>query len=142
MTGQNYSNHTRYHKLFHFFLWPLTLVGLIGSVINLFRANAENLYDASLMALAFFLLFNIAGLARMYALKAQDRAIRAEENLRHFILTGKPLDSRLRTGQIVALRFASDQEFPELAKRAAEEKMSQKQIKMEIKNWRGDYRRV
>jgi hypothetical protein len=47
-----------------------------------------------------------------FALRAQDRAIRAEENLRHFILTGKPFDSRLRMSQIIALRFAPDDEFP------------------------------
>jgi hypothetical protein len=142
MTEQNYSNHTRFHKLFHFVMWPLTLVGFIGSVVNLFRANAENIYDASLMALAFFLLFNIAGLARMYALKAQDRAIRAEENFRHYLLTGKPLDSRLKMGQIIALRFASDQEFPKLAERAAAENLSNARIKKEIKQWKGDHYRV
>jgi hypothetical protein len=100
------------------------------------------MYDASLMVLVFFILFNVAGLARMYALKAQDRAIRAEENFRHYLLSGKPLDSRLRMGQIIALRFASDAEFPQLAQRAANENLSQKQIKMEIKNWRGDHYRV
>ena len=75
-------------------------------------------------------------------LKAQDRAIRAEENLRHYLLTGKPLDSSLKMGQIVALRFASDAELPQLAQRAVSEGMSPKQIKSDIKNWRGDYNRV
>ena len=80
--------------------------------------------------------------ARAFALKAQDRAIRAEENLRHFSITSKLLDSRLTISQIVALRFASDEEFVALAKKAADEKLSNKQIKEEIKNWRGDYYRV
>jgi hypothetical protein len=142
MTDQNYSNHTRLHKLFHFFIWPLTLVGFIGSMVNLFKANSGNIYDASLMALAFFLLFNIAGLARMYALKAQDRAIRAEENFRHFILAGKPLDPRLKISQIVALRFASDAEFPALAQRTAAENLTNAQIKQEIKQWKADHYRV
>jgi hypothetical protein len=79
---------------------------------------------------------------RWFALRAQDRAIRAEENFRHFILTGKPLDSRLRMGQIIALRFASDEEMPALAKRAVEEKLSQKEIKKAIKTWKPDYNRV
>jgi hypothetical protein len=117
-------------------------VGFIGSAINLFKANSENLYDASLMALAFFLLFNITGMARMYALKAQDRAIRAEENFRHFILTGKPLDNRLRMAQIIALRFAADQEFPTLAQRAITENLNPAQIKKEISVWKPDYNRV
>ncbi|MEY2586833.1 MAG: hypothetical protein RLY11_682, partial [Bacteroidota bacterium] len=90
----------------------------------------------------FVLLLLIGGMVRTYALKAQDRAIRAEESLRHFILTGKPFDSRLNIRQIIALRFASDEELPTLAKRAAEESMRSKQIKEEIKNWREDNYRI
>jgi hypothetical protein len=80
--------------------------------------------------------------ARIFALKAQDRAIRAEENLRHFAMTGKLLDSRLDTRQVVALRFAGDAEFPLLARRAAEEKMAPGAIKRAIKDWRADLYRV
>jgi AMMECR1 domain-containing protein len=52
------------------------------------------------------------------------------------------LDSRLSVGQIVALRFASNDEFVELARRAVEENLSQKQIKNAIQHWKGDYYRV
>ncbi len=81
-------------------------------------------------------------MVRTYALKAQDRAIRAEENLRHFILTGKPFDSRLNIRQIIALRFASDEELPTLAKKAAEENLHSKEIKQQIKDWRADNYRI
>jgi hypothetical protein len=81
-------------------------------------------------------------LARIFSLKAQDRAIRAEENLRHFILTGKPLDSRLTIRQIIGLRFASDEEFADLAKKAAESGLSEEDIKKSIKNWKADTYRV
>jgi hypothetical protein len=81
-------------------------------------------------------------LARVFALKAQDRAIRAEENLRHFVLTGRLLDSRLAVQQIIGLRFASDAEFPALAERAAAEGMAQKDIKAAVKTWRADFYRV
>ncbi|MBM3915438.1 MAG: hypothetical protein FJ348_05290 [Sphingomonadales bacterium] len=81
-------------------------------------------------------------MVRSYGLKVQDRAIRTEERLRHFILTGQPLDKRLKMGQIVALRFAADQEMPALAKRAAEETLTPKQIKQAITEWRPDLRRV
>ena len=76
--------------------------------------------------------------ARSFALKAQDRAIRAEENFRHYLATGKPLDSRLTMRQIIGLRFAGDDEFVALAKQAADENLSEKQIKMAIKNWKAD----
>ena len=76
--------------------------------------------------------------ARFFALRAQDRAIRAEERLRHFMLTSKPLDPRLTMRQIIGLRFASDAEFPELAARAAQESLSQDAIKQAVKNWRPD----
>ena len=66
---------------------------------------------------------------RVFALKAQDRAIRAEENLRYFVLTGQLLDPRLGIRQIIALRFAPDDEFVGLAKRAASEQLTEDAIK-------------
>jgi hypothetical protein len=80
--------------------------------------------------------------ARAFALKAQDRAIRAEENLRHFAIAGKLLDKRLTIHQVIALRFASDEEFVLLAQQAADENLSNKQIKEQIKNWRADDYRI
>jgi len=79
---------------------------------------------------------------RTFALKAQDRAIRAEERLRYFILTGKPLPAELRFSQIIALRFASDAEYLELLDRTIKEQLSAKEIKAQIKNWKADYHRV
>ena len=142
MQEQNFSNHARYHGLYHFFTAPLVLIGLIGSIINYTNSAPENKYSASLLVLVFFILLLLGWIVRGYALKAQDRAIRAEENLRHFILTGKALDSKLRMGQIVALRFASDEEFPALAAKAAAENMSGKSIKQSIQNWKADHNRV
>jgi hypothetical protein len=92
-----------------------------------------------LLSVGCLLLF---GFARTFALKVQDRAIRAEENLRHFALTGKLLDHRLSIKQIVGLRFASDAEFPELARKAADQGMPLKEIKQAVKNWRADHDRA
>jgi hypothetical protein len=142
MNEQNFSNHTRYHPLFHYVLAPLAFAGLVGSVVNLMNCEPAGLYSASLLVIAFVLIFILGMLVRTYALKAQDRAIRAEENFRHFLLTGKPLDARLRTGQIVALRFASDAELPSLAQKAAEEKLGSKAIKSAIKQWKADHYRI
>jgi len=130
------------HPPYHYVSAPLLIAGLIGSIVNLVNSKPDGYYSASLLVLVFVLLLLIGGMVRTYALKAQDRAIRAEESLRHFILTGKPFDSRLNIRQIIALRFASDEELPTLAKRAAEESMRSKQIKEEIKNWREDNYRI
>jgi hypothetical protein len=92
--------------------------------------------------LAGFIFLCLFAFVRIFALKAQDRAIRAEENLRHFALTGKLLPATLRIGQIVALRFASDEEFVALAIKAAAENLSVKQIKESINNWKADTYRV
>ena len=79
---------------------------------------------------------------RAFALKAQDRAIKAEENFRHYLLTGKTLNSKLTMRQIIGLRFASDEEYVELAERAVKENLSEKDIKKSIKNWKPDLYRV
>jgi hypothetical protein len=98
----------------------------------------ERIYSADLIfSLSIASLFGFFFM-RTFALKAQDRAIRSEENLRHFVLTGKLLDSRLQVKQIVALRFAADEEFVGLAKKAADSNMAPEDIKKEIKNWKGD----
>jgi hypothetical protein len=92
-----------------------------------------------LMAIALSI---ISVLLRTFPLMAQDRAIKAEENLRHFALTGKLLDGRLTLSQIIALRFASDNEFVILADRAIIENLSNKDIKKAIQYWRADHHRV
>jgi hypothetical protein len=142
MKTQNYSNHARFDPLWHFTAMPLTLAGLVASIVNLVRCSEVNCFMSVLLVLIFFILATVVALVRSYGLKVQDRAIRAEERLRHFVLTGQPLDKRLRMGQIVALRFATDEEMPALAKRAAEESLTPKQIKEAIKVWKADLRRV
>jgi hypothetical protein len=142
MSEQNFKKHSRYIPLWHFII-PLIILSLLpGSIINLVHAEASNVYSAALIVVIAVLLIGFYWYTRWFALRAQDRAIRAEENFRHFILTGKPLDSRLRMGQIIALRFASEEEMPALAKRAVEEKLSQEEIKKAIKTWKPDYNRV
>ena len=142
MAEQNLKNHVRLVAGYHGVTFLFILSGLIGSIVNLIKADAHTHYSAALLVVVFLALTGLFWYTRVFALKAQDRAIRAEENFRHFILTGKPFDKQLRLGQIIALRFASDEELPALAKRAVEEKLSQKDIKQAIQNWRADYHRV
>ncbi|GGI25944.1 DUF6526 family protein [Pedobacter mendelii] len=137
--SQNYQNHKRYYPLFHFFTIPLTVLGL-GLAIYAYVAIPTII--TGLIVLVFFLIAIVALMARMFALKAQDRAARAEEKLRYFILSGKSLPTDLKLGQILALRFAGDEEFLALVDRAVTEKLSVDDIKKSIKNWRGDYHRI
>jgi len=142
MKEQNFRNHSRYIILWTF-ITPLILVAILGgSIVNLIHADAHTHYSAALILLIAVVLIIIYWYARAFALRAQDRAIRAEENLRYFILTGKPFDSRLRLSQIIALRFAPDDEFPELVKKAVEEKLGSKEIKAAIQKWKADHHRV
>ncbi len=144
MQTQHYKNHSRLLPLYHGVTLLAILALVIGSFINLYQviATGGGLYSASLICLTSLILLMLFFFARSFALKAQDRAIRAEENLRHFILTGKPLDSRLRMSQIIGLRFAEDEEFVGLAQKAVNENLSSKQIKQSIKNWKADHHRV
>lgn len=144
METQNYANHRRLVPVFHFVLFPLIVLTLVGSLVNLVQSarRGEGLYSASLIVALSVCVLLLFFLCRIFALKAQDRAIRAEENLRHFALTGKLLDSRIDIRQTIGLRFASDAEFVSLAKRAAEEKMTEDSVKKAIRNWRADHYRV
>ncbi|HAN65053.1 MAG TPA: hypothetical protein DCQ34_01610 [Chitinophagaceae bacterium] len=139
---QQYSNHRRLVPFFHGVTFPLILAILIGSLINLSKVEQEGLYSASLLVIIAFVLLFLFVFTRLFALKAQDRAIRAEENLRSYVLTGHLLDPRLSMAQIVALRFASDQEFGELALRAVAENLSPNDIKKAIRHWKADHYRV
>lgn len=143
MATQSYQNHTR--RVPGFLAVGLILfLTFIGGGVNLYRSigDHQRLYSAALVLVLTACVFAIGIFARAFALKAQDRAIRAEESIRHFILTGKPLDSRLEPRQIVALRFASDDEFPGLAVRAAQQNLKLDEIKRLVKYWRADTHRV
>ena len=144
MSTQNYANHRRTDPGFHFLLFGLIVLTLGGSIANLIRAVGRHsgISNASLIVMLTVIVALLAGFCRMYALKAQDRAIRAEENLRHFVLTGTLLDPRIGIKQVIALRFAPDEEFAALAKRAAEESLTPDAIKQAVKNWRADTYRV
>ena len=144
MMTQTYANHRRYVPMFHGFLFGLLVITLVGSLVNLYKSlgDHQRIYSASLIVVLTFCILMLFFFCRLFALKAQDRAIRAEENLRHFALAGKLLDPGLTVRQIIGLRFAPDDEFVALAQRAAREQMSEDNIKRAVKNWRADTYRV
>lgn len=140
MPVQNYENHRRVVPLYHYVLFFLLVLTFIGSLVNFYKSwgDHQRIYSASLIVVLVFCTLLLFFYTRIFALKVQDRAIRAEENLRHYVLTGKLLDPGLTIRQIIGLRFASDAEFVELAQRAAKENLSEDAIKRAVKNWRPD----
>lgn len=142
MQEQNFKNHTKMEPGYHYVALPALLIFLIGSINFLIQGTAENKYLGAMLSLLSVILVLMAWYLRIFALKAQDRAIRAEENFRHYAATGKPFPQGLKVSQIIALRFASDEEFVALTAKAASEQLSNKQIKELIKNWKADHDRV
>jgi hypothetical protein len=142
--NQNYANHQRMHPLFHYVLSLLAIILLVSSLTQLVSSirSGNQIFLSFNFVLISIMLIIIFLLVRSYPMKAQDRAIRAEENLRHYVLTQKPLDSRLSLKQIIALRFASDAELPALSEKAAAEQMTPDAIKKSIQKWRGDHYRI
>ena len=144
MKPQTYANHRRYVPLFHFVTFGLIVVTLIGSIVNVMASlgNHQRIYSASLLMVVCVILLFMFFFMRSFAVKVQDRAIRAEENLRHFARTGKLLDPRLTMRQVIGLRFASDDEFIDLARRAVEEGLGEEEIKRAVRSWRPDHHRA
>ena len=144
MQEQNFKNHARFVPVFHLVLSATILTVSVLAIINLISAFKS---DSSYLQAVMFVLIAIA-LAisflkiRRFPLIAQDRAIRAEENLRYFSLTGSLLDSRLSLSQIIALRFAPDNELVALADRALKENLSNRDIKKAIQHWKADHHRA
>lgn len=140
---QTYANHTRWHAPFHFFVAPVMLINLFWSIVQLFRQPDWErgwwvVVSAALLVLTF--------LVRINPLKAQDRLIRLEERLRLHEVLPSDLAAQigsLRTGQLVALRFAPDEELEGLVRQVLDGQLTKPaEIKRAIKNWRPDYLRV
>jgi hypothetical protein len=107
---QSYAKHAKLVPMFHGVLFGLLVLTFFGSLVNLYESFGDHsrLYNASLITAISVAMLFLFYYCRVFPLKAEDRAIRAEENLRHFVLTGKKLDPRLTMKQVIGLRFASD----------------------------------
>jgi hypothetical protein len=140
---QSYENHTRYYPLNHFVLAPFLAINLIYQTVRLYQEPSWDRAMFALLSVAFILMILAA---RLQVLKVQDRVIRLEEQLRY----GRILPSEaaaafdaLDLGQLLSLRFASDEELPDLiARTRSREFANNKAIKKAIKNWRPDDQRA
>lgn len=139
---QNYEHHRKMDPIFHFGIIFLGLITLILSVVFFFQ-HLGSQWLLSVIVLGFALMLVLITVRlRGYALQLQDRIIRNEENFRYYRLTGNQLDSKLSLKQVIALRFAGDEEYLELVERAIYENLSPDDIKKAIRHWCADHHRV
>jgi hypothetical protein len=143
MNAQTYANHTRWHPPFHFFVVPVMVLNFIWSIVQFVMTPG---WDSGRWAVVSLALLVLMFLVRLNPLKAQDRIIRLEERLRYQQTLSPALlqQSRsLRTREIIALRFAPDDELEALVSAVLRGKLTRPAlIKQAIKNWRGDTFRV
>jgi Na+/melibiose symporter-like transporter len=142
MKEQNLKNHTRLVAGYHGLTGIAIVALLVGAIVNLVHSSHDNLYSASLIVLTAVIFGLLFWYIRSFALRAQDRAIRAEENFRYFALTGARLPAGIRMSQVIALRFAPDEELTSLVQRVTTENLSSRQIKEAIQNWKADHHRA
>ncbi len=140
---QNYSNHVRWAPAFHFVAAPILVLNAGWAIYRLFGGISFEKILNVLVAIA--LLITLA-VARLFALRAQDRVIRLEMRLRMRELLPADLQGRINEftpTQMVGLRFAGDGELPALARKVLDENItSATTIKKLITDWQGDYYRV
>jgi len=136
---QTFENHAKTVTLYHRVAFPIFALNLIWSIVRLIRHPSAESALALLLAVALVLLFFYA---RIFALTVQDRVIRLEMRLRLQQVLPPDLRPRIgefQVGQLVALRFASDAELPDLARKVLDEKITDRTaIKKMVRNWQPD----
>jgi len=139
---QSFKHHARLDPQYHFVLFGTLVVNFVVAIVLTVRhPSFWSAWFLVLSLVAFIALFRL----RLYPLKVQDRIIRLEERLRLQALAPAEWHAqiyRLNEDQLIALRFASDDEVVELAKHALEHNLTRKQIKERIQSWRADNWRV
>jgi len=139
---QTFANHVRLDPPFHYFVLPVLAISWVVSVF--FAVRHPSFLHIWIVVFNTALVVAVIR-SRQYALKVQDRVIRLEERLRLAALLPdslRPQIAKLTEAQLIALRFASDEEVPALVERTLSANLSRADIKKAIKNWRPDYWRV
>lgn len=144
MPEQNYGNHKRYYPLFHFVVVPILALNVIAAAVYAFRhPGAKWNWWQLAVALALGLL---AWTVRVMVLTVQNRVVRLEETLRLQRVLPDDLRGRvgeLRTSQLIAMRFCSDAELPEMCRAVLSgEVRDTDEIKRRVKTWRPDWLRA
>ncbi len=136
--AQSAANHAMYDPVTHFVLMPIFTINLGVAIYWAIHDPQHRLgLDLWLVVLAFALIL-VNTKMRNYSLRVQDRLIQLEERLRVSALVSPAEALRLTMRQLVALRFASDQELPMLVAHTLGESLTSRQIKERIAQWRPD----
>jgi phosphate/sulfate permease len=140
---QNYANHRSIDKSLHL----ITLLLIIAALLFMTATYLE--MPALSIAATFLIVIAIMGIMfrmRVYAVRVQDRIIRLETRLRLERVLPDDLVSMipaLTLSQLIGLRFASDEELPDLVRRVLDNNLTKSdEIKKLVKNWQADHLRV
>jgi hypothetical protein len=140
---QSYANHVRRLPRLYVTVAVVFAANILWGIFAAYRWPRMESYVQLVVAIA---LLALLWPVRNFALTVQDRLIRLEERLRLAELLPadlKPRIGELTVGQLVALRFASDEELPALTRQVLDEKLTErKAIKQRVKSWRADHLRV
>jgi hypothetical protein len=139
---QSLKNHARLDPAYHILLLVIYVTNLVYAGFHVYRQ--PSLSSGWYVVLSLIVIVPLLKI-RTYPLKVQDRVIRHEERLRLQALAPAEWHAqlyRLSEEQLIALRFAGDDEVVGLAKQALEQNLNRKQIKERIRNWRADDWRI
>lgn len=139
---QTYRNHVRWFPPFHFFVLPVLLVNFLNAGRHLYQSPSITTIWGLVLALALMML---AVLTRVMVISVQDRVIRLEMRLRLRNCLPPDMQSKINDftrEQLVGMRFASDEEMPELARDVLTGNLKQREIKKRVKNWQADWLRA
>ncbi|MEO8197799.1 MAG: DUF6526 family protein [Thermoanaerobaculia bacterium] len=140
---QNFANHTQNLPPLYMAAFLVLAANLLWSLWTLIRFPT---FTTALAVLTAFAILVVGLYARTNAQIVQNRLIRLEERLRLANILPADLKARigeLSTGQLIALRFASDGEVTELVREVlAGDIQDKKVIKAKIRSWRADFLRV
>ena len=138
MATQSYATH-RHNPAPTGIGFLFVILALVAFSLRWFEIGGRAMFAAGLLSLSASVVV-LLSISRRYTTKLQDRIIKLEMRLRCAQLSGaqQAALARLSNPQIVALRFASDEELPSLLERAEREQLTADQIKRAIKNWLPD----
>jgi len=141
--AQNFKNHGRLVPMYHIGVFGIFTVNFLWALFRFRGGVTGEAVMNLLLAIGLLLVFFSV---RPMILSVQDRLIRLEMRLRLRGLLPPDLQPKIQAltpGQLIALRFASDQELPELVRDVlAGTLTTRKDIKMRIKDWQADYMRA